>query len=630
MKTTENKYTPISVSQEETWKKKAFTLVELIIVITILAILATLAFMSFQWYSSQSRDSNRMTTVKNIEKGVNIFITKTGKVPEPDDAWMWNLDGTILSRIWWVGTNISRQINMNEVPLDPKVKEKYMYWVDVLNRYYQVATVLEWDIAMIPWVRGTYAWNKYQAKVDWNYEYPLNYLWKIYSLPSLLFLGSGALTWSTQFIVDKGNNVPYSFWDATWTQNVTEVLKIITWTWNLSLTGISIPSIMSTDYKSSEGIPEVFSGLVSAIGVSNKNELWTAIYGRKYMWDSASIPSSTWIPLEIMNSIPENGICWSAKGTSTIAQPNVDSLCSSWSVANQNTTASGYTWDCEWLNYGDTVHCSATRQYVVTFNSNSGSVVTSQTMSYGWLINTPTSPTRGEDSFWGWYKEVWLTHPWSFESDTVTGTVILYAKWISTAMVWGGVEWNPRKMPDGTVLKNCQEYNLQMTNLNNGSIRGNGSCGTGTLACLSDGKYMIDIDGTGSMTSFSVYCNMNSGGGGRTRISYNNSTQENYQRFRDCKTNWYFFEINFECVNPLLFNNIKFTRSWYTDHITPTKNLTWVDRWCTHTWSYCRTWWDDGNYTMRDYNHSLWWYNSWRWNNKAWLIQNEIVVWWKE
>jgi len=47
--------------------KHAFTLVELIIVITILAILATIAFMSFQGFSSKSRDSNRVTTAKNIE-----------------------------------------------------------------------------------------------------------------------------------------------------------------------------------------------------------------------------------------------------------------------------------------------------------------------------------------------------------------------------------------------------------------------------------------------------------------------------------------------------------------------------------------------------------------------------------
>jgi len=65
-------------------KKKAFTLVELIIVITILAILATIAFVSFHGYSAQSRDANRLATVKNISTGLDVFYTKTGVLPPPD------------------------------------------------------------------------------------------------------------------------------------------------------------------------------------------------------------------------------------------------------------------------------------------------------------------------------------------------------------------------------------------------------------------------------------------------------------------------------------------------------------------------------------------------------------------
>ena len=42
-------------------QKKAFTLVELIVVITILAILWTIAFISLQWYSRDSRDSVRIS-----------------------------------------------------------------------------------------------------------------------------------------------------------------------------------------------------------------------------------------------------------------------------------------------------------------------------------------------------------------------------------------------------------------------------------------------------------------------------------------------------------------------------------------------------------------------------------------
>jgi len=84
-------------------KKKAFTLVELVIVITILAILATLAFVSFQGYSSKSRDSNRVTTVKNIENGVEIFLTKSGKIPEVEQVFASGaLSGTTLNIVGFV------------------------------------------------------------------------------------------------------------------------------------------------------------------------------------------------------------------------------------------------------------------------------------------------------------------------------------------------------------------------------------------------------------------------------------------------------------------------------------------------------------------------------------------------
>lgn len=65
-------------------KKYAFTLVELIIVITILAILATISFISFKNYSKSSRDTNRVSTLKNMEKWLDIFALKIWKYPNPE------------------------------------------------------------------------------------------------------------------------------------------------------------------------------------------------------------------------------------------------------------------------------------------------------------------------------------------------------------------------------------------------------------------------------------------------------------------------------------------------------------------------------------------------------------------
>jgi type IV pilus assembly protein PilE len=55
---------------------RAFTLVELIIVISILSLLATLAFVSFQSYVSQSKNTQRLTSLLQIQKSLDThFIT---------------------------------------------------------------------------------------------------------------------------------------------------------------------------------------------------------------------------------------------------------------------------------------------------------------------------------------------------------------------------------------------------------------------------------------------------------------------------------------------------------------------------------------------------------------------------
>ena len=52
--------------------KKAFTLVELIVVITILAILGTIAFISLQGYSADARNSKRTSDLGNIQSAISL------------------------------------------------------------------------------------------------------------------------------------------------------------------------------------------------------------------------------------------------------------------------------------------------------------------------------------------------------------------------------------------------------------------------------------------------------------------------------------------------------------------------------------------------------------------------------
>ncbi|WP_206105479.1 InlB B-repeat-containing protein [Paenibacillus thalictri] len=68
-------------------------------------------------------------------------------------------------------------------------------------------------------------------------------------------------------------------------------------------------------------------------------------------------------------------------------------------------------------------------KYTLTFNSNSGSTVSSQTLDYNSTAVQPVSPTRASYTFAGWYRDSELTNAFNFSS-MITGDTTLYAKWV--------------------------------------------------------------------------------------------------------------------------------------------------------------------------------------------------------
>ena len=71
--------------------------------------------------------------------------------------------------------------------------------------------------------------------------------------------------------------------------------------------------------------------------------------------------------------------------------------------------------------------------YQVTFDNNGGSTNASpsvMTVANGAIINPePSPPTRSGYAFEGWYIDEAGTIPWDWETDTVSGSLTLYAKW---------------------------------------------------------------------------------------------------------------------------------------------------------------------------------------------------------
>ena len=109
-------------------KTKAFTLVELIVVITILAILWTIAFISLQWHSENARDSVRISDMKNIEKWLELMLTKRWTVSLPEDKVDIIANWTVFAYQWYAWkTTLQNIITHLERIYCESIGVEYMY-----------------------------------------------------------------------------------------------------------------------------------------------------------------------------------------------------------------------------------------------------------------------------------------------------------------------------------------------------------------------------------------------------------------------------------------------------------------------------------------------------------------------
>ena len=68
-------------------------------------------------------------------------------------------------------------------------------------------------------------------------------------------------------------------------------------------------------------------------------------------------------------------------------------------------------------------------EYVVTFSPNNGEPSHAIMVAVGALIPLPQTPVREGYDFIGWYRDSACTVPWNFDTDRVTGNMVLYGDW---------------------------------------------------------------------------------------------------------------------------------------------------------------------------------------------------------
>ncbi len=192
-------------------KYYGFTLVELIIVITILAILSTIAFVSFQNYTKSSRDTNRISSLKNIENGLEIFSVTTGNLPMPDKKVDILSSWSVIWYQWYAWDSVLNIIKSSKA-IDPLDWLYYNYSVDKDLKKYELLTFME---------------NISYFNIDTTYA-SINRIWKTY--------------WDNIWIITDANNVPIqelfstgidlNFVTNNFVLHLLNDVKI-TWTWNI-------------------------------------------------------------------------------------------------------------------------------------------------------------------------------------------------------------------------------------------------------------------------------------------------------------------------------------------------------------------------------------------------------------
>ena len=149
--------------------KRAFTLVELIVVITILAVLWTIAFVSFQWYAASSRDSVRITDLKNIDKVLKLKVTAWETLLLPEQALKLTASWTTLGYQWNMSQKLLSHYGVSNGWLDPLDNIPYTYSVNENRNKYQLLGFLEvWDSVALN-INKTFADNLQRfPKTTWD------------------------------------------------------------------------------------------------------------------------------------------------------------------------------------------------------------------------------------------------------------------------------------------------------------------------------------------------------------------------------------------------------------------------------------------------------------------------------
>lgn len=266
--------------------KKAFTLVELLIVIFLLTIMTTIWFISYLKFLRDWRDTERIDTMTNITQLLELELTKNWSYPDPDDSTNIYYSWSLLWAQWTFWDTIYDSIqDLEKKPLDPLTWDFYAYSVTNIWDAYEIWWIQEVDKKLYInnlFIDKTYADDTIDitALVMWTYNKKvistittsLTNTWFVFISPSIISsdLSSTAILdilTSQKLVYTWYNNAPANFSsidiDLNWWFDFTPNNSIV-FSWSYEL----LKNNLLNRLELLENIQNAFSGTIL------ENETW--------------------------------------------------------------------------------------------------------------------------------------------------------------------------------------------------------------------------------------------------------------------------------------------------------------------------------------------------------------------
>ncbi len=204
-------------------KKQAFTLVELIVVITILAILWTIAFISLQWYSTDARDSTRISDISTIKSALELYNLDAGKYPIPTNGVDITYSGSTVWTQWTIWETVYANLSkLDKIPKDPITDKEYTYSTTANKYEYQLWGITEGDSLSFKNQEASAWLIDAKAYVAWSYNWLMtkSNSWStcnILAIPSIITNNTSSwtdlqtITNNNWFVYRWYKNLPSSF-----------------------------------------------------------------------------------------------------------------------------------------------------------------------------------------------------------------------------------------------------------------------------------------------------------------------------------------------------------------------------------------------------------------------------------